>query len=42
MNGLSLRLPVRWIARATSSLPVPELPRISTVALLEATCSIIA
>jgi hypothetical protein len=27
-----------WIARATSSLPVPDSPRISTVALVFETC----
>ena len=32
MNGPAARLERRWIARATSSLPVPDSPVISTVA----------
>ena len=36
-NGRAARGPFRWMARATTSFPVPESPRISTVAALGAT-----
>ena len=36
-NGPEARRLARWIARASSSLPVPELPVMSTVAVLAAT-----
>ena len=39
-NGPLARPLCRWIAVATSSLPVPESPRISTRASVSATCSI--
>ena len=39
MNGASLRLEQAWIARATSSLPVPDSPCTSTGAMLRATRS---
>ena len=38
-NGRSARALRRWIAWATSSLPVPESPWIRTVDRLPATCS---
>ncbi len=38
-NGRSLRGERWWIARATSSLPTPLSPRISTVTSLSDTCS---
>ena len=41
-KGRSRRGERRWIARATSSLPVPVSPRRSTVASASATCSTIA
>ena len=41
-NGPSARGPTRWIVRASSSLPVPLSPTISTVASDAATRSIIA
>ena len=41
-NGLSRRGPVTWMARATSSLPVPVSPRMSTVALRSRTCSMVS
>src|SRR5216117_126669 len=39
MNGPRLRVERAWIVRATSSLPVPLSPWMSTVAELPATCS---
>ena len=39
MNGLSDRALWAWIIRATSSLPVPLSPSISTVTSLRATSS---
>jgi hypothetical protein len=42
MKGLDLRGLAWWMARATSSLPVPDSPRMRTVAELSATCEIIA
>src|SRR5262245_2149640 len=40
MSGRSRRWEYRWIARATSSLPVPDSPRISTVVGVGATRTI--
>ena len=39
-NGRSCRGELKWIARATSSLPVPDSPVISTVLLVGAIVSI--
>ena len=39
-NGSSRRGPCRWIARATSSFPVPLSPAMSTVSGLRATALI--
>ena len=39
-NGLSARSPLRWISQATSSLPVPLSPVISTVACAGAALAI--
>jgi len=41
MNGLARRGDRSWIARATSSFPVPDSPSISTVELTGAICSIL-
>ena len=40
-NGRSRRSELKWIARATSSLPVPDSPPTSTVLLVLATISIV-
>ena len=37
MNGPAARLPSWWIASATSSFPVPDSPRMSTVRSLRST-----
>jgi len=42
MNGPFARLLLKWIARATSSLPVPLLPLISTVPSVAATLRIVS
>ena len=39
-NGRAARRPLAWIARATSSLPVPLSPTISTGAFASAACAI--
>ena len=39
MNGRFLRGLIRWMARATNSLPVPVSPRINTFASVGATTS---
>jgi len=41
MNGLARRGDRSWIPRATSSLPVPDSPSISTVEVTGAICSIL-
>ena len=38
-KGPLFRPDTSWIARATTSLPVPDSPKINTLALLSATCS---
>ena len=38
-NGLFFRGLLWWMARATSSLPVPDSPVMSTEALVGAACS---
>ena len=40
-NGLSQREDSEYTMRATTSLPVPLSPRISTVAVVSATCSMV-